>query len=57
MATYASKQEVKDALQDARRNLKQVRSQYGKESQEAKDALRECNNIQYVLDLWDAYNS
>lgn len=57
MPTYYSKQEVKDALQDARRNLKQARAQYGKNSQEAKDALKECNNIQYVLDRWDAYNS
>jgi hypothetical protein len=57
MPTYSSKQEVKDALQDARRNLKQARSQYGKNSQEAADALKECNNIQYVLDRWDAYNS
>ena len=56
MPTYYSKQEVKDALQNARRNLKQARAQYGKNSQEAKDALKECNNIQYVLDRWDAYN-
>jgi hypothetical protein len=57
VATYYSKSQVKEALQDARRALKNARSTYGKESQEAKDALKECNNLQAVLDRWDALNS
>jgi hypothetical protein len=50
MATYSSRKEVKEALQDARKTLKEARKVYGKESDEAKEALKECMNLQYILD-------
>ena len=57
MPVWSSKSEVKEALQAARRNLKQARSTHGKESDEAKAYLKECNDLQAVLDRWDALHS
>lgn len=50
MATYASFEEAKEALRQARIDLKNIRKQYGKDSQEAKNALAACVAIQTVLD-------
>lgn len=52
---FSSKQEVKDALAQARRYAKNARDVYGKESQEAVDALKNCNDLQFILDRWDIF--
>ena len=53
MATWTSKQEVKEALQEARKNLKQ----YRKDPELKAKYLKECQDLQYVLDSCDAYHS
>lgn len=57
MTTWTSKSQVKEALQFARQALKNARRIHGKESPEAAEALKKCNEIQTVLDRWDALNS
>ena len=57
MTTWTSKQEVKQALQFARQVLKNARQIHGKNSPEAAEALKKCNEIQTVLDRWDSLHS
>lgn len=53
MATWTSKSQVKEALQVARRNLKENRKDPVLKAQ----YLKECADLQAVLDRWDALNS
>jgi hypothetical protein len=53
MPEYYSYAEAREALRQARLNLKDVRKRYGKDSDEAKQALAACVAIQTVLDkMW-----
>lgn len=51
--TFSSLQEAKYALQTARINLKNAGVKYGKHSEKAEHYLKECVDIQYVIDtIW-----
>lgn len=57
MTIYSSKKQVQDELRAARLDLKSARKNSGAGSQAAAAALKKCNDLQYILDTWDAHHS
>lgn len=57
MPTWSSKAQVEKALTAARKKAKTVRAKHGGDSQQYKDAIKECVSLQTVLDKWDALHS
>lgn len=57
MPEWSSKAQVQAALTEARKHGKEMRAEYGPDSKLFKNAIKECNAIQQVLDRWDAINS
>jgi len=50
MAVYTSKKQAQEALRDARQRLKDARK--AKDAVAKAAALKDCQDIQFVLDRW-----
>lgn len=57
MPEWKTKRQVETALTKARKTALAARAKHGGDSKEFKDAIKECNSIQQVLDRWDAIHS
>ncbi len=57
MPVYKSKKDVENKLRQAREKLKAAREAKPVDPEKVAEALKTCNEIQHVLDRWDAIHS
>lgn len=57
MPSFKSKNEVTSKLTKARQKLRDERAKKPRDEKKVAAALKECTDLQYVLDSWDALHS